>query len=113
MNPSRQTRAPTFFWQGLLIVLPVVVLAAVGLLSLRQDRILARHEAVERAQVIADEIAQTIWTELTSARDTSLPAFKVDRTGQLVFPPAIESLPTTQPLNVSELNSAQRQLWQS
>jgi hypothetical protein len=34
-------RKPTFFWQAVLIVLPVAVLAEVGLFSLRQDKALA------------------------------------------------------------------------
>ena len=29
--------APRFFWQGVFIVLPVIVLAGAGLFSLRQD----------------------------------------------------------------------------
>lgn len=36
MKTSRPA-APRFFWQGLLIVLPVVVLAGAGLFSIRQD----------------------------------------------------------------------------
>ena len=35
-------------------MLPVAVLAAVGLLALRQDRQLVRHEATERAQALAE-----------------------------------------------------------
>ena len=50
MNTSGQQRPSTFLWQGLLIVLPVLVLAAVGLFSLRQDKLLVQHEAAERAQ---------------------------------------------------------------
>ena len=53
---NRRSKQPTFFWQGLLIVLPVVVLAAVGLASLRQDKILAQHEATEKAKAIAEKI---------------------------------------------------------
>jgi hypothetical protein len=35
-----------FFWQGALIVLPVALFSAVGLVSLRKDRALARLAAV-------------------------------------------------------------------
>src|SRR6266446_48046 len=91
VTATRQRRQPTFFWQGLLIVLPVVVLAAMGFYSLRQDKILAHHEATERAQTVADELARTLWAELTEARDPNLPAFKVDRSGELLFPPPFPS----------------------
>ena len=56
MRTSRQS-APSFFRQGLLIVLPVAVLAGAGLFSIRQDRAMAQHEAVEQAQGFADRIA--------------------------------------------------------
>ena len=64
-NPNSK---PSFFWQALLIVLPVLVLAAVGFFSLRQDKILAQHEAVERAQAIADELLPTVWREIVETQ---------------------------------------------
>ena len=67
MTSLRPNRKPTFFWQGLLIVLPIVVLAAVGFFSLRQDKLLARHDAAERAQTVADDLVPKIWSQLTSA----------------------------------------------
>ena len=36
---------PSFFWQGLMILLPVAVLAVVGLYSLRQDAQAAEQAA--------------------------------------------------------------------
>ena len=61
VSPNRK---PTFLWQGLLIMLPVVLLAAVGFLSLRQDKLLAEHEAAQRAQAIADDLLPKIQAEL-------------------------------------------------
>jgi heme exporter protein D len=49
MGSKRDQRKPTFLWQAVLILLPVIVLAAVGWASLRQDRVLVQHEATERA----------------------------------------------------------------
>src|SRR3989442_93892 len=86
-----------FFWQGLLIVLPVVVLAAMGFFSLRQDKILAHHEATERAQALADQLAQTVWAELTEANNFDLPSFKIDQAGQLLFPPPYAAVPPPHP----------------
>src|SRR5690349_11244810 len=103
MKPSRQ-RQPTFFWQGVLIVLPVVVLAGAAFVSLRQDRILARHEATERAETLAQLAADAIWAKL-NARE-SLDQFKdhtfrVDADGKLTFPPPAPALPVPQVLDVS------------
>ena len=113
VKASRQPRPPTFFWQGLLIVLPVAVLATVGFFSLRQDKILAQHEATERAQALADELAESYWAELTQAPDTNLPRFEVDAEGQLVWPPSFTPLPLPHPLNIEELTREQEQLWRS
>ncbi len=113
LTESRPRGQPAFLRQGLLIVLPVVVLAAMGLVSLRQDRILAQHDATERAQAIADEMAETIWTDLTSAREESQADIKIDRAGQLVFPPPFRLLPEPHPLDQAELTEEQARLWES
>jgi hypothetical protein len=60
MAGTRVQRKPKFLWQALLILLPVVALAIVGALSLRRDRILAQHEATQRAQGIADDLLPRI-----------------------------------------------------
>jgi two-component system phosphate regulon sensor histidine kinase PhoR len=111
MTAGRQPRKPGFFWQGVLIVLPVGVLAAAGLLSLRQDRVLARLEATERAQALAEEFAQEIWAELTAPPRGDEPVFLVDEAGELVFPPSCPAVPTPQPLDLAALTEAQARLW--
>src|SRR4051812_30037396 len=57
MAKSREQQKPSFFWQGLLVVLPVMVLAGFGLSFLRQDKRLAENEARERAQLLADDLS--------------------------------------------------------
>ena len=97
-------RKPAFLWQGLLIVLPVGVLAVVGLFSLRQDKILAQHEATERAQAIADDLLPKIWNELTATNDSNRfkhHSFQIDQTGELIFPPPFDPVP--RPVNSTEL----------
>jgi signal transduction histidine kinase len=116
MAAPRTSRKPTFFWQGLLILLPVAVLAVVGVISLRQDKVLARHDAAERAQVIADDLAAKIWNELTAKEPSPLnlsigPAFEVDQAGQLMFPPAVAPVPLPKPFDLAGLNARQTQLW--
>ena len=89
MNTARST-PPRFLWQGLLILLPVAVLAVVGFVSIQQDRALAQHEAKERAQALADECASALWAQLTN--ETTIASFKhhvfqIDEQGRVTFPP--------------------------
>src|SRR6266513_1475660 len=108
------TKQPAFFWQGVLIVLPVVVLAAVGLISLRQDKILADLDARQRAQTIADDLADQIWLQVTTQTNReAIPSFELNRTGQLIFPPPLPFAPTPQPFDVTTLNAEQAALWQA
>jgi len=64
MTSPRANRRPVFYWQAVLILLPVVVLASVGLVSLRQDKLLAEQEAREQAQAIAGPLAHECGTHL-------------------------------------------------
>ncbi|MDR3378341.1 MAG: HAMP domain-containing sensor histidine kinase, partial [Verrucomicrobiae bacterium] len=59
---------PSFFWQGLCIVLPVAVLAVACLISLRQDERTAENDAHERAVINA----QTLGRALRSSVDEEL-----------------------------------------
>ncbi len=70
---KRTNRKPNFFWQGVLILAPMLVLAKLGALALTQDKRMARHEAELRAQDAAEEVAQAIWDELQKPGD---PPFK-------------------------------------
>jgi signal transduction histidine kinase len=60
---QRRKPLPLFFWQSVLILLPVAGLASFGLYSLRQDRLLAEQEARESGQILAQRLAQAIGTE--------------------------------------------------
>src|SRR5438046_8904408 len=68
MTRPHRNGKPRFLWRAVLIVLPLVILAAVGLSSLRQDKLLAEQEARERARQIADELADKIWNEVDALR---------------------------------------------
>jgi len=64
-KPFRETKRappkrPSFFWQGVLIVLPSALLAAFGFYSLRQDRLLAEQQAAQLAQQLADGLAHSV-----------------------------------------------------
>ncbi len=110
---SRQSnRKPSFFWQAALILLPVMVLAAVGFVSLRQDRLLAQKEAEERAREIADDLVSKAWQELMTTNGEGH-AFQVDGEGNLVFPPPVAAFPEPKPLKLADLNATQLRLWQT
>jgi signal transduction histidine kinase len=114
MDRAHPGKRPTFLWQGLMIVLPVLALAAVGALSVRQDKALARSEATERAQAMADELLPKLWQELTVPKTPAAfehHAFKVGRSGELVFPPSYVPVPVPAAFDLSALSADQLQLW--
>ena len=112
MNRPGSPHPPSFARQGVLILLPVILLAAIGLLSLRQDKALVQAEAVERAQVFADEFVEALWDELVSDNDTNAsPSFTVDNAGRLIEPPPSSWVPSPEPYDLSELTPTQLDLW--
>ena len=111
---SAAQRQPRFFWQGVLILLPVAVLAGAGFFSLRQDRVLARLEAREKAQALAEDCARVLWSKLTdhaSVLEFKEHAFRIDAKGRLAFPPPGASLPVPLPADLSALNATQLADW--
>lgn len=54
---ARSRRKPTFLWQGTLILLPVAVMSAVGLISIRRDKAAVEHEAAQRANELVNQLA--------------------------------------------------------
>lgn len=109
----RRWRGGGFFWQGLLILLPVLVLATIGLISIQQDKSLVQREAAERAQTLAQDLVEALWPPLVDeAGLTNEPSFEIDWTGQLVSPPPAPPLPVPQPFNLTELSPEQTHLWE-
>jgi signal transduction histidine kinase len=53
----RAQRRPSFFWQGLLILLPVALMAGIGLTAILRDRAAVEHEAQQRAGEILRQLA--------------------------------------------------------
>src|SRR3569623_1856543 len=114
MAKRRASRKPRFWWQALLILLRIAVLASVGLVSIRQDKSLALQEANERARAVAEDVLAKVWDRIGATNDLS--DFKrrgliSDGDGTLVYPPKPQEVPVPVPLKVSELNSDQRRLW--
>ena len=60
MAATRTQRKPTFLWQGVLILLPVAVLAVVSLVSLRRDEVTAERDARNRAAEGAQSLVKVV-----------------------------------------------------
>src|SRR2546430_5731919 len=105
---NRPSRKPSFLWQGVLILAPVLVLAGIGGYALWKDQRLAIREAEGRAQELADQAAGKIWDELEKA---SVPAIQFSRSGRLLVPRPYEEVPAPHPLDEAELSADQRRLW--
>src|SRR5262245_2971707 len=117
MSGVRPGRKPNFLWQGLLILLPVAVLATVGLWALRQDRAAVAREARSRAETIAATVLAEFTAALQPITTTEtergpvtelparLPSFKIardntlDQAWPLYWPPQ----PCPLPANLSQL----------
>jgi signal transduction histidine kinase len=60
MAKQNPIQRPRFFWQGVLILLPVAVLAMVSLISLRRDERVAEQDARNRAAENAQSLARAV-----------------------------------------------------
>lgn len=109
-----------------MILLPVVVLTAVGLLSLRHDQALAEQEARERAGRLAQEFADRAFAQLfelapdaatntrvVSGRDWRWPVFELSPEGVLLWPEPVERWPVPRLLDLSRLEPSKREVWES
>ena len=90
----------------------MTVLAAVGFVSLRQDRLLAKKDAEEKAQAIASELLVRAWQNLTASNHEDH-AFRADKQGNLIFPPLVAELPSPKPFRLTDLTPEQLHLWNS
>ena len=130
MKPSKHPKRPVFLWQAVLILLPIGILAVLGFLFVRQDKLLVQQEAKERAQGLAEELLRSIRNQLGALSSPprvpfGLPSdpatngiqdvfeFEVDLAGNLLWPPAYPSPLIPQPLDISALDTNQGGLWQA
>jgi hypothetical protein len=112
-------KKPTFFWQAVLIVLPLLLLVGVGVYSLREDKALAEAEAKERAQSYADDLQRHISSVVAgrvanvfpgvTIQNVIVPMLLVSTNGALLYPPS-EIAPAVN-IPVEALNAEQRHLW--
>jgi signal transduction histidine kinase len=91
VNSADSNHKEAFFRQALWILLPMLLLAAVGLRSLRQDHLLVRQEAGERARAIAEDMLPRLWAALVATNEPVAPGqldFEVGSDGEFVAPTA-------------------------
>jgi signal transduction histidine kinase len=139
MTTPRRNRKPTFLWQGILIVLPALLMAGFGLWSLRQDRMLAQLEVVQQAQKIAKDLAsiylpgafrgETVFAAALAGNNAGSgiaesrapnrftlhgePAIvcMLNAEGRLIYPPPWKDFPAPEPLPMERLTADQIALW--
>ena len=63
---ARASRKPVFFWQGLLILLPVGLMAGIGMTAIVRDKAAVEQQARERAQEIAGQLAPELGRRLAA-----------------------------------------------
>src|SRR6185369_14439717 len=70
--------------------------------------------AIERAQVIANNLLPEIWSAITNADKEAFEhhAFQIDAAGALLFPPPLSLTPSPEPLNLGDLTVEQMTRWQ-
>jgi signal transduction histidine kinase len=121
-------------WRGLLIVLPALVMALFGFVSLRQDRLLVRHQAAEEAAALATHLVESYLPSALTMGLGQPPAFDFeaptppfhdpvllaaqheivavlsDVRGVMIYPPPLR-WPSPEPLVLSELAEELRPAW--
>jgi signal transduction histidine kinase len=111
MNKRGAAKKPSFFWQGVLIVLPVLVLSVIGIYSLKLERQRAMQEATEQAQRFAEEFAAAYEQELTNSEAQETIVLEVDSALNLISPPPLSPVPEPRMLDLSQLSPEQGRLW--
>src|SRR5439155_4510212 len=109
---------------------PAGLLAALGVYSLRKDRLLVESEARTRAQQFADDLADAVWNDWNRVQQPSTNRaavtwnpyyswlrngcyFEIDPVGRLIFPPPFPAVPVPQPLDPNALDAQQHELWRA
>jgi signal transduction histidine kinase len=114
---SAGARKPGFFWRGALILLPLVLLAGMGIFSLRQDRRLAEIEARDHCRGLAGDYARAIAAALQNPAPPAFSAITLDAGGNLLAIAGSRARATMaesaapHPLQEFDLTPAQQEAW--
>jgi signal transduction histidine kinase len=119
MQPNAPLQSPSFLWRGAMILLPLILLAGMGIYSLRQDRLLVEVEARERCQGLAEEYARSLALELQSPAPQFFSEITLDADGSLLAVGGSRSRATRDdsmlphPLAETGLTPEQRKAWEA
>jgi signal transduction histidine kinase/tetratricopeptide (TPR) repeat protein len=118
---KRSAQSASFFWQAVFILLPVAVLAAIGVYTLKRDKAFAEQEARERAAALAEDASERLLVALAPApsaqarNDLLQPGHPgtlfIDGKGNLISHTFLDPFATAQAPDVSLLSAAQAALW--
>jgi signal transduction histidine kinase len=89
-------RKPGFFWQGVLILAPMLVLAKLGALAIWQDKRMAQHEAELRAQDLAEQAADRLSVAWLAFQASNTDTILIDFDGNLLRPNPVRPDASTQ-----------------
>src|SRR5580658_4223760 len=84
MQPNTPFQTQSFFWRGALILLPLALLAGLGMYSLRQDRLLVEVEAKDRCQGLAENYARALALKLQNPAPQPFSEITLDAGGNLL-----------------------------
>jgi signal transduction histidine kinase len=110
---------PGFFWRGALILLPLALLAGLGMYSLRQDRLLVEVEAKDRCLGLAEDYARAVALELQNPAPQRFSEITLDAGGNLLAIGGSRSRATMMesalphPLTDTGLTLEQREAWEA
>src|SRR3954451_7959948 len=118
---ARSARSASFFWQAVFILLPVAILAAIGVYTLKRDKAFAEQEARERASAVAEDVAERLLAVLGAGPDGQtrndlvqpkrVGTIFIDEKGNLISHTFLDPLATASTPDVGLLSTAQAALW--
>ena len=114
MKSLPTTDRPPFFWQGFLVLIPLLILTGAGFIGLRRDKEQVRHDAVRQAQLLADELADRLERALLTATLENSPGattIVMDNRGRLIDPLPYSDIAVPSPLPATLLTQPQRNAW--
>lgn len=114
---ARARREPVFFWQGLLILLPVGVMAAIGLTAILRDKAAVEQQARQRAeevvQQLAPEVGRRVFVELGAFDLCGLEWLEYERLRLAGGRAGTSGEGVSSRMKESELNGAPLRSWQA
>ena len=114
MKRATSSEHPPFFWQGFLVLIPLLILSVAGFVGLHRDKAQVHHEAVRQAQALVDEFADRLEQSLQTTNAGDDPAsivIQTDLSGDLTDPPPYSFTPHPFPLFEEMLDESQRAAW--